>query len=378
MLELEDSPSSQIIDVANKRQIFAVSDEDYAPDESDHAFSVISISSQSYDECQPTPAEEHEEYASTESAQQSSTVSIPSQKGKPTITDDKKPRLRKTAVLNQQLGVIHCRPPNHANTSTVWPAHAPLVLSSTGKILGLRNQQESIRFLLEETLKFETIKLLKDDGWPEFQHRDAFLQDVITAGVKRNSSVRGMSDIKRRLERDPDFCTKLSNLATHRIPLIRKPIKTNAAAQISIYELGIGKKYQERVTSLLENGGLYFFSGKWSNGSTWVLKPDEPYLNPAISETLKNSFFSYPASIGHEVVTKYNKEIDKMDEPELLIAMVALGATAVFASLWEWKDGIKTTKHFDGSLIVETYRDHVETIEVMQKESPNGFHAIHA
>ncbi|KAF8989292.1 hypothetical protein BDQ17DRAFT_1257021, partial [Cyathus striatus] len=63
-------------------------------------------------------------------------------------------------------------------------------------------------------------------------------------------------------------------------------------------------------------------------------------------------------------------------EPELPIAMVALGSTAVYAALLEWKEGMKLSKSFDGNLFATTYQDHIDILEDMQGEHPKAFHSI--
>ncbi|KAF8993878.1 hypothetical protein BDQ17DRAFT_1431380 [Cyathus striatus] len=222
----------------------------------------------------------------------------------------------------------------------------------------------------------ETVNILKVNSWPEFQCRDTFRQEFLSAAVKHNSGVDRIVDIELQLKQDPDFSARLGNMVLDCLPLVRSPVKTSAASQIAAYELGIGKRCQQRINSLFDDSGLYIFPGEWSSVNQWVPKADEPFLNVAILEALKTSFFHALSSVGHEAVIKYNNEIDNLDKPELPIAMVALGATAVYAALLEWVEGIKTSRSFDGNVFAIIYESHVETLEGMREDHLRAFHVI--
>ncbi|KAF8995954.1 hypothetical protein BDQ17DRAFT_1250258 [Cyathus striatus] len=66
--------------------------------------------------------------------------------------------------------------------------------------------------------------------------------------------------------------------------------------------------------------------------------------------------------------------MNTVTKPELPIAMVALGATAVYAVILEWKDGIRSVKPFDSNLYAKVYKEHVVTIKAMQSDHPKAFH----
>ncbi|KAF9000076.1 hypothetical protein BDQ17DRAFT_1327898 [Cyathus striatus] len=178
------------------------------------------------------------------------------------------------------------------------------------------------------------------------------------------------------LKQDLEFHAKLGNVVLDCLAMARSPTKVYAAAQIAVYLLVTGVKCEQCIVSLFDNDGAYIFPGEWNTVSKWAPNTSDPYLNSAILETIKESFFQLPLSIGHEVVMKHNEKINRVDELELPIAMVTLGATAVYAALLEWKDGIKMMQPLDGNIFAATYQDHMETLEALKGEYPNVFHVI--
>ncbi|KAF8240415.1 hypothetical protein L208DRAFT_1374300 [Tricholoma matsutake] len=63
-------------------------------------------------------------------------------------------------------------------------------------------------------------------------------------------------------------------------------------------------------------------------------------------------------------------------EPELPIAMVALGATGVYAVLSEWKSGSRISVKFKGNIFGSIYKILLQTLERIKTQKPKVFHAI--
>jgi uncharacterized protein DUF6532 len=61
----------------------------------------------------------------------------------------------------------------------------------------------------------------------------------------------------------------------------------------------------------------------------WKPESHRPFLNDALVDILKTSFFATGAAIGFKFQDTYISTIDGRTEPELPIAMVALVATGV-------------------------------------------------
>ncbi|KAF8991494.1 hypothetical protein BDQ17DRAFT_1433065 [Cyathus striatus] len=268
----------------------------------------------------------------------------------------KKSLCHDTAFQKEQPIVVDHKPMKRKSCGPCdnWPLHTRLVLAPNGRSLHLKDQCMVIHFLLTKVIQSENMKLLKDHSWLEFQQCNPFQLEIPVAVVEIHKS-----DIWRILRSSWNW-TQISvlGLVLDCFAATQSPSKTNTAAHIAVYELGFGKKC------------------KWSGKSDWVPQSDTPYLNIAISETLKTSYFIHSSSIGHDVITQYNIEMDNIEEPELPIAMVALGATTVYAALMEWKNSIKLAKSFDGNLFASTYQYHMESLETIQEQCPKAFHAI--
>lgn len=114
----------------------------------------------------------------------------------------------------------------------------------------------------------------------------------------------------------------------------------------------------ERHLYFLDPGALIPRQGKWcvikhifccilliNTLQNWICKSKEPFLNPAFIDVLKSSFFHRPTSVGYQILDKCMSSVKGLTEPELPMAMVALGATGVrdvisYISVYWWFVGI--------------------------------------
>ncbi|KAF8997260.1 hypothetical protein BDQ17DRAFT_1329435 [Cyathus striatus] len=268
---------------------------------------VNSVPQSSEYEADCTSGEDSDQYPPLDQGTGKKTLKAPAMKGR---------SLRHEATFLKEQPKVKDHKPKHENTPCLhknWPEHASVVLAKNGGTPHLSDQDPLICFFLQDIICIETVNILKVNSWPEFQDRDTFRQEFLSAAVKCNSRVDHIADIELWLKQDPDFSARLGSMVLDCLPL--------------------------------------------------VPKADEPFLNVAILEALK--------TIGHEAIIKYNNEIDNLDKPELPIAMVALGATAVYAALLEWVEGIKTSRSFDGNVFAIIYESHVETLEAFCARSTN-------
>ncbi|KAF8803276.1 hypothetical protein BYT27DRAFT_7110256, partial [Phlegmacium glaucopus] len=170
----------------------------------------------------------------------------------------------------------------------------------------------------------------------------------------------------------------------------RGQIRSVASDQIAIFQLGIGDGCSQRVHALIEND-VYVYPGHWAvdkdSKPVWMVKNSvtdiQIYLNPGLIDLIKTAFFNGPTGFGYKFKQYYVSSHPELKEPELTIPIVALGATAFFAALYEWREGKKgktssnsqkgKAEKFEGDNFKKVYDRHIETLMKLKKKV-NTYH----
>ncbi|KAI9433896.1 hypothetical protein H4582DRAFT_1788704, partial [Lactarius indigo] len=63
---------------------------------------------------------------------------------------------------------------------------------------------------------------------------------------------------------------------------------------------------------------------------------------------------------------------------EVPTAMVALVATALYATLYEWRTGEQQVTEFSANAYLDVYNGHVNTLNHIRKEREGAFHLMMA
>ena len=112
----------------------------------------------------------------------------------------------------------------------------------------------------------------------------------------------------------------------------------------------------------------------------------------AIIDTLKAAFFSKPSSLGNQYLDKFRSTLPDMEEHELSISLVALGATGVsyiqynlyiadsvwqvYAALYEFNSGFYKELPFSGNTFIRAYTAHVALLKKLKSQKPTQFHEV--
>ncbi|KIM34909.1 hypothetical protein M413DRAFT_32927 [Hebeloma cylindrosporum] len=268
--------------------------------------------------------------------------------------------------------------------SKSWPAHARIIPNPSGNgDMRLQEQDPLISRLIRDGMEVVTKHALFTHAWPDVDSGAAFRSDILQRVTKsRRASDPNVVDVIERVKVDAEFAKELSVAMVSRLPILRSPIKMSASTEIAGFMLGKGSRCVERVKALKEKD-LYIFPGDWAPGNLWKPESHRPFLNDALIDILKTSFFATSTAVGFKFQNSYVSTVDGRTEPELPIAMVALAATGMYAALSDWSGGTQVVNSngrvgakFEGNLFVGTYRRLVGVLEALQKQSPIGFHSI--
>ncbi|KAI8968768.1 hypothetical protein BD414DRAFT_373801, partial [Trametes punicea] len=63
-------------------------------------------------------------------------------------------------------------------------------------------------------------------------------------------------------------------------------------------------------------------------------------------------------------------------EKEVPLAMLALAATALHASISEWRSGVYKPAAFSGDCYLDAYQEHILLLKGIQDQNPRAYHVM--
>ncbi|KAH9169616.1 hypothetical protein EDB89DRAFT_2072734 [Lactarius sanguifluus] len=113
------------------------------------------------------------------------------------------------------------------SSGVTWPTDTELLPPGASKLL-LTGQQSLVRNVVQESIENVQASLMFSHAFPDGTLTLTFIKDGLINAAEKHKP--GAADIKRRLEQDQDYLTKISQLPRARIPLIQSDVKDCCAA----------------------------------------------------------------------------------------------------------------------------------------------------
>ncbi|PPR00388.1 hypothetical protein CVT26_009669 [Gymnopilus dilepis] len=271
-----------------------------------------------------------------------------------------------------------------------WPDHA--CLNPDGQMAA---QSDPIRALCHAGIKIVEKTLVTKDAWPELHQAKAYRKLVLSAAVVPllEKDKKTYEPLQKRVAEDDKFVKTVGRWVVDRLANWRSKPRIAASNHIALYQLGVGDVCKARVNALLEND-VYVYPGEWGTSEKgkviWLTKGSKTdiqiFLSPALIDTIKEAFFATPTAFGFRFKDEYVSSHPTRPEPELTIPLVALGATALYAAIFEWREGKKATRpsqnskasmaeKFEGDQFKAVFDRHVGALASL-KTKPNTYHTI--
>ncbi|KAH6866129.1 hypothetical protein BKA70DRAFT_1500328 [Coprinopsis sp. MPI-PUGE-AT-0042] len=289
---------------------------------------------------------------------------------KPGVGAARNIRTNKTSKSHQASKVTHAS-----------PAHVALKKPSTNnwRDINLTQQPSLVQEVVRNAINTLTYQIFFRDAWPEIFSRTSYGRPILLGAANAVMEENPQAiDVRNQVENDDMYVKTLAYILLGRIALLRTPAKVAGANSIPWFRLGLGDECGLRVESLLKDRA-YVFPGSWKQvegkeTNIWVPNGKEPYMSPAIIDTLKQGFFSPSHNSGTHVLDGFptHREARHMSIP-----LLALAATGVHYGLYQFKDGAKdNTLTFSGNLFLGVYEGHHNNLQGILQKSPRTFHRV--
>ncbi|KAG2114135.1 hypothetical protein DEU56DRAFT_919634 [Suillus clintonianus] len=187
----------------------------------------------------------------------------------------------------------------------------------------------------------------------------------------------GVTPIYDRIKTNNSYASALATLVDARVPLFRTELKDDACAQVTAY-YRLRPDCVDTTKALLANH-VYHYAQHFDDTNDPIPQPTKPYSADILPYLMKGRYFNGSKSVGVKFANHF-KEIagNKAQRPEVMIPMVALTSTSVYAALL-WKSSKSPSKfNFTGNQFSEVYIFHVNFLNEMEENAPSKFHKLMA
>ncbi|KAI9449054.1 hypothetical protein BJY52DRAFT_1192902 [Lactarius psammicola] len=276
------------------------------------------------------------------------------------------------APLGSHLGNVS------AESTSAWPVDTELQFAPGATRVMLTIQRPLMRSVIQDAIEILRASLMFDNAFPDSIHTLAFVRrSLLTSARKRCPTALS---IHTRLVQDEDYISKIIPVLRARISLFRSEVKELCTSLVSPIFLSMtpGPKVALFAQRQLSNYN-YTFPGQ--GGGNAPVRRLQPYRNERIIRVIRDLYFtggnsSFSARFSHLFPGSYSN-MGYVMEYEVPVPMVALVATALYASIHEWRTGSRQPVEFSTSAYFDVYKGHIDTFQLI-RENQGKFHVMMA
>ncbi|KAH9041566.1 hypothetical protein EDB85DRAFT_2139668 [Lactarius pseudohatsudake] len=300
------------------------------------------------------------------------------------VTPASTPTLPRTPGPKARLAELSATPsPNQATPESPVPSVSRIdtdlvFVGNTTKIM-LTSQRPLIRAIVQDAIENLRASILFINAFPDATVAFALTRDALVTATENHGHGGGIA--QRRLQVDDEYLTKLVSLTRARVPIFRGEVKDRcgAVSVAPIIAIGSATQISRLIRKQLSNY-TYIFPGAPGNlGITGLVRTSLPYRNPRIITVIRDLYFTGGStsfvSRFHHLFVSHRGE-DGVERREVPMSMVALVATALYATLYEWRGGEQQITEFSANAYMDAYLANMNTLKHILNHRERAFHIM--
>ncbi|KAF8257917.1 hypothetical protein EI94DRAFT_1835313 [Lactarius quietus] len=263
---------------------------------------------------------------------------------------------------NPTKGNTSAEPDAQVNTDLVF-------LEGSAKLM-LTHQRPIIHAIVQDAIDRLRVSLLVRNAFPKPVVAIAFTKDALRLAAERSDKPD-----------DDEYVTKLVSLPRARISLIRSEVKDrmNAICFAAILGIGSATEVAHVIGKQLSCYTYTFLRVPPNFGAGGLVKRSQPYRNEWIVAVIRELYFtggsaSFASRFGHLFPVHFGD--NGRPSREVPVPMVALVATALYATLYEWRTGKQQAHEFSANAYMDVYAGHVNTLRHIMENREGAFHIM--
>ncbi|KAH9028796.1 hypothetical protein EDB84DRAFT_1562985 [Lactarius hengduanensis] len=262
-----------------------------------------------------------------------------------------------------------------------WPANTELLFATGSIKIKLTLQYPLVRLVLQDAIEHMRAHLVLINAFPDPVAALAFARDsLMTAVEDRQPDTRFLC---QRFQDDVEYFTRLIPVPRCRISWLRSEVKErcNVICVPEIYAIGPQTEITRIIRGQLSNYNYTFPYAIIGIAPDGIPRRARPYRNPRIISVIQDLYFS---GGGTSLATRFEDHFPTHQAPngdmvqEVPISMVALVATGLYATLFEWRTGEQKSMEFSANTFLDVYLGHVNTLNHICENRAGVYHMMMA
>ncbi|KAI9445639.1 hypothetical protein BJY52DRAFT_1194228 [Lactarius psammicola] len=274
-----------------------------------------------------------------------------------------------TAELSTAATMLQNEAPERSVTpkssGDAWPTDTDLVLPPGTTKLMLTSQQPLVRAVVQDAIKNLRASLMFSHAFPDAIVAFSFTKESLIAAAESHKPV------------------KIAQLPCAQIPLLQSKVKErcNAITIPVLLAIGSPSNITQVACQQLLTYNYTFPIAATAQPLTRTYQRTHPYCNDRIISAIRDLFFtggktSFASHFSNLFpVYKGPKGVSIREVP---VPMVALVATALYATLHEWCTGKQLATEFSANAYLDVYLGHINTFKHIQTKQPSAYHIMMA
>ncbi|RPD52640.1 hypothetical protein L226DRAFT_460184, partial [Lentinus tigrinus ALCF2SS1-7] len=242
-----------------------------------------------------------------------------------------------------------------------------LVLRRNGRRLKLKSQRPRVRRVAKQAISDVILNLCTVNAYPDGPDKS---NGFIQSSLIRSAKALGDKELARRLRCVDNYWKKLGTIPLQRVPNFRGKVKKVTDALVKrAYALKPGDALK---VIWLQEGLRYIFPFDYEKKT---IVDTEPYSTPVFAEALSDTFFAKPRSYGYQIVSPFGSSLaEAPHEKEIPAAMLALVATAIYASIDDYRSVRFEASDFKSNVYIDIYRQNIAALSQWKNDQLTIYH----
>ncbi|KAH9160993.1 hypothetical protein EDB89DRAFT_2081025 [Lactarius sanguifluus] len=264
-----------------------------------------------------------------------------------------------------------------------WPADTDLLFATGSSKIKLTLQHPLVRLVLQDAIDHMRAHLVLINAFPDPGAALAFARDsLMTAVEDRQPDTKILC---QRFQDDIEYFTRVIPVPRCRISRIRSEVKErcNIICVPEIYAIGPQTEITRVIRGQLSNYNYTFPYPIIGIAPDGIPKRTRPYRNGRIISVIRDLYFTAIGG-GSSLATRFEDHFPTHQAAngdiiqEVPMSMVALVATALYATLFEWRTGEQRTMEFSANTFLDVYLGHVNTLNHICENRAGMYHLMMA
>jgi len=262
---------------------------------------------------------------------------------------------------------------------STWPADTDLKLIKGSTRLMLTTQTPLVQAVIKKSLLYIRTSLLFENAFPDAVLALTFVRDAVISAAANHGPATTMHT---RLVLEEDYISKIVPLPRARMSHFRGEVKE--CCNVLMFPVYMAMASKQDVAAFVDEQ-LAHYNYTFPKlpkhvGNGRLVMRSKPYRNDRIISVIRDMYFRGGRA---SFVSLYDYLFENTEDPEATtyevpIPMVALVATALYATLYEWRSGDQRLAEFSANTYLDVYLGHVNTLRLVKQKKYGAFQAMMA